>query len=76
MLELKIQTEIGELTGVFDVYPLNCYEDSCVAWFKEKNILVEAKNINDAIDELLISLKVVLEYEKSKQVINRPLDNK
>lgn len=66
-MELKIQTEIGQLTGVFESDPISCYQDIWTAWFKEKpSVIVEADSVNEAIEELLISLKVLLEYENEK----------
>jgi hypothetical protein len=66
-MELKIQTAIGEMTGVFESHPINSYQDYYVAWFKEKpSIIVQADSINEGIDELMISLKVMLDFEISE----------
>ena len=63
MEELKIQTEVGEMTAIFESYPLFAYQNYYVAWFKEMpEVIVQANNINDAIDELLISLVVLVDY--------------
>lgn len=59
---LKLKTDIGDLTGLF-------YKDynGYVAWLKEKPaIVVQAPNLNKAIEELLISLDCLLRYEGSK----------
>lgn len=63
-MELKIQTEIGQMTGVFESHPINCYQDYYVAWFKEKpSVIVQADTIEEAIEELNLSLHVILEFE-------------
>lgn len=65
-MELKLQTRLGELTGVFESIPINSYQDEYLAWFKEKpSIIVQANSVNEAIDELYISLNVLLDYEES-----------
>jgi hypothetical protein len=68
-MELKIQTEIGELTGVFAQDPIDVLHCSYTAWFKEKpEVIVEANSINEAINELHISLKIILDYEKENNI--------
>lgn len=67
-MELKIQTEIGEMTGVFECTQINCYQDRYTAWFKEKpSVIVEADNVPEAINELHISLEVLLEFERERK---------
>jgi len=67
-MELKLKTEIGEMTGVFEATAINCYTDVYTAWFKEKpSIIVEANSVNEAIDELYISLKALLEFENEER---------
>lgn len=63
-MELKIQTEIGELTGVFAQDPIDIMHNTYTAWFKEKpGCIVEGNSVNQCIDELHLSLKVILEME-------------
>jgi len=65
-MELKLKTKIGELTAIFESEPINCYQDVYVAWFKEQpSIIVQANSVNEAIDELYISLDVLLEYHNT-----------
>lgn len=64
-IELKINTEIGILHAIFVGLPINCYQDIYTAWFKERpTIIVQADTINEAVEELLISLNLVLKYEQ------------
>lgn len=59
---LKLETQIGTLHGLF-YYS----ENECTGWFEEKSmIVVTGKTLNEAIDELLISLDVILDYERRK----------
>jgi len=67
-MELRLETEIGVLTGIFDITPINCYSNVYTAWFKEKpHIIVQSDSINNAITELKTSLHVMLDYEKAKK---------
>lgn len=67
-MELKIQTEIGEMTGVFESTAINCYQEVWTAWFKEKeSVVVQANSVNEAIDELHRSLEVLLEFEREEK---------
>lgn len=67
MEELIINTEIGQLTAVFECHPLNAWTNAYTAWIKEKpSVVVQARSINEAIDELHTSLKVILEFENEK----------
>ncbi len=75
-MELKLKTEIGELTGVFQQDILT---SGYTAWFKEKdNIIAQGDNLTEAIDNLHEILNVVLEFEKEDEPIfgdfNRALD--
>jgi hypothetical protein len=64
VMELKLQTKFGELTGVFMSEPRNCYQDIHTAWFKEQpNVIVQANSVSEAIDELYISLHVWEEFK-------------
>lgn len=64
-MELKIQTDIGELTGIFELYPIDLDRSVYLAYFKEKSsVIVEAESIPEAINELLISLNILTEHEK------------
>ena len=64
-MELKIKTVVGELTAVFESFPINCYQDIYTAWFKEKpRVVVQADSVNEAIDELHKSLEAWLRYEQ------------
>lgn len=66
-MELKLQTVYGELTGVFEATPLNCYQDVYTAWLKEKpSVIVQANSVSEAIDELHISLEVMMDFENDE----------
>lgn len=61
-MELKIQTDVGELIAVFDIN-----SQGVVAWFEGPyHIIVQAEDVHQAIEELLISLDAVLNYEISQ----------
>ncbi len=61
-MELKVETQIGELTAVFVKDPNNI---GYTAYFREKrNIIVEGDTIPEAIENLQNLLSTVLEYEK------------
>jgi len=64
-MELILETPTGKLTGVFLSTPINSYQSVYTAWLKEKpGVIVLANNINEAIDELFVSLNFMLEVEK------------
>lgn len=66
-LELLLDTPVGKLTGVFMRYPINCYKDIYVAYFKEMpKIVVQSNSLHEAIDELYISLDAIERYKKRK----------
>jgi hypothetical protein len=57
---LKLKTDIGTLTGLF----YKGIDGGYTAWFKEKpSVVIEAENLNKAIEELLISLDCLIRYE-------------
>ena len=63
-MELKLQTQIGELTAVFVCEAENCYQNVYTAWFKEKaGVVVQSISVQKAIDDLHSSLKLMLEVE-------------
>lgn len=65
-MELKLQTQIGELTAVFVCEPANCWKDSYTAWFKEKpSVVTQADSVQEAIDNLHDGLKLILEVENN-----------
>lgn len=63
-LELTLETPYGKLTGVFLGMPISCYQTIYTAWIKEKpSVIVQADSVNEAIDELFISLNYMVEIE-------------
>ncbi len=64
-MELKIQTAIGEMTGVFETSAISPQENICTAWFKGKpGFVVQGKDVNDAVEELQKSALAFFEYQK------------
>ncbi len=74
MTELKIQTKIGEMTVIFESIPINCYENIYTAWLKEKpSVIVESNSIENAINEIYISLDLIIDYKNNN--IYQYIDN-
>jgi len=68
-LELTLETSSGKLTGVFLSTPINSYQNVYTAWLKEKpGVIVQADSINEAIDEIFVSLEMFLEVEKRSKL--------
>lgn len=63
-MTIPLSTAQGVLTAVFCVDAVNCYKDVYTAWFKEKpSVIVQACSVTEAIEELHVSLKYMLDYE-------------
>ena len=63
-MELKLKTEIGEVTAVFVSNPINAYKNVYTAWIIEKpGVIVQSDSIGEAIDDLHKSLSLMLEVE-------------
>ena len=68
---LKLETSIGILHGLFH----SCKEGGYVAWFEEKPmVIIEAESLTEACNELLISLDVILRYEREINLKNQFLN--
>lgn len=64
-MELKLETSVGNMTGVF---VQDTISGDYTAWFKEKeHVTAQGKDITDAINHLYYILDVVLEFEKDEQ---------
>lgn len=64
-MELKLKTEIGDVTAVFVSSPVNAYKNAYTAWIIEKpGVIVQSDSVGEAIDDLHISLRMMLEVEK------------
>ena len=69
MEELTLQTEIGEMTAVFESTEIDVCNTIYTAHFKEKpSVVVQADSIDEAIEELHSLLEVVLEVEKKEGI--------
>ena len=69
--QIQIQTEFGKLTGMFFLSPINEFQNTYTAWFKEiPHIIVERDSITECIKELKITLNVMLDYNLKKELDN------
>lgn len=60
-MELKLQTEIGEMTAIF---VQDILSTDYTAWFKEKpNVIAQGENISEAIESLHKILNMILVVE-------------
>lgn len=68
-IELKLKTEMGEVTACFVSSPISLMKNIYTGWIKEKpGVIVQADSIDEAIDELHISLKFMMEVETEIQI--------
>lgn len=66
-MELKINTAIGELTAVIDSIPISSCQNTFTAYLKDKaGYVVQASSIGEAIDELCISVDVMLKFNQKR----------
>ena len=67
--QIEVQTEFGQLTGLFILSPINEYENIYTAWFKEfPGVIVERDSITECIKQLKITLNVMLDYNLKKEL--------
>ena len=67
--QIEVQTEFGQLIGLFILSPINEYQNTYTAWFKEfPGVIVERDSITECIKQLKITLNVMLDYNLKKEL--------